>query len=192
MEQMAQCSSAAINYLAEKLDLQTDYRQLLSFVPLGKIDPGLVYLCWLKSCGGKICDWAIKHAISLNYEPLSASQSREHRQRIQHLNRLEQRRKSFAHYLITESRDDACSAVVSAALASNDSPKQDFGTIISECSCVAVLSKPAADSKVGDGIQKRRDEDEWMLVFSMEPPPEVTEEALAEAEIFTGGMGLAM
>jgi len=54
------------------------------------------------------------------------------------------------------------------------------------------LSRPAADSKVDDGIQKRRDEDEWMLVFSMEPPPEVTEEALAEAELFTGGMGLAM
>lgn len=192
MEQVTQGSAAAIKYLAEKLDLQKDYRQILNLVPLVKMDPGQVYLYWLHSCGGRIGDWAIKHAISLNYGPLSATQSREHRQRMQHLDRLEKRRKSFAHYLITESRDDAYSAVRSAALASSDSSKKDFGTIMRECSYVAIRSATRTDSKVADGAQKRLDDDEWMLVFSKEPPPEITEEALAAEELFTGGMGLAM
>lgn len=193
MEQIAQCTLAAINYVTEKFDLQTDYRQVLGFVPLGKMDPGLVYLCWLKSCGGTICDWAINHAKSLRYEPLSASQFLEHRQRIQHLDRLEQRRKSFAHYVIKESQDDAYTALVNAAGANNGSLQTTIGNVGSK-SPYTVMSRPklGADSKVGDGAQKRLDEDEWMLVFSTEPPPEATEEALAAVELFTGGMGLAM
>lgn len=193
MEQIAQCTSAAITYVTEKFDLQTDYRRLLGFVPLGKMDPGLIYLCWLKSCGGNICDWAINHAKSLRYEPLSASQFLEHRQRIRHLDRLEQRRKSFAHYVMKESQDDDCTALVNAARANNGSLQITIGDVGSKSLCTTMSrSKLGADSEVGDGAQKRLDEDEWMLVFSMEPPPETTEEALAAAELFTGGMGLAM
>jgi hypothetical protein len=193
MEKISQASATILGLAKKQVNVQTGCRQFLAFVPLAKMDPGLVYLSWLISIGGKIADWALIYAQSLRQEPLSASQFLEHHQRLQHLNLLEKSRGSFDHCVIEESRDDACTALVNAALTHNDSPQNTIGEVGSESSCPAIsLCKLGADNKVDDETQKRLDEDEWMLVFSMEPAPEVTEEALAEAEIFTGGMGLAM
>lgn len=193
MEQISQANSTILGLVKKPVNVQTGCRQYLAFVPLATMDPGLTYLSWLISSGGKIGDWAIRYAQSLRQEPLSASQCLEHHGRLQHLNRLEKSRASFEHYVVKESQDDACTALVNAALTHNDSPQNTIGEVGSQSPCTELSpSKLGTDCKIGGGTQERADEDEWMLVFSMEPPPEVTEEALAETELFTGGMGLAM
>lgn len=152
-----------------------------------EMDPGDVYLKWLKSRGGEISDSAVSHAQSLRQEPLSKHQEEEHKQRIQYLKDLERTQGSFAHYTVSESRHHICSSLVTAALRNDGMEITEDQVANSQGLCTAFpIHRLAVDSTVGNATSERLGNEEWQLVYSLEPAVEPTEKALAEEKPTTG------
>ena len=189
MDQITQVGCVAYTYLTTKLDLQTNTQQLLAYVPLTKVDPGLVYISFMKSCGITLSGTLLNYAQYLRQETLSAAQYRAHRSRIDHLNRMELRRNHFEHYVKPESADST--EVALAKRTPWNSRASDERVETGACG-TDTSSSEASTTGEAAGKVERLDGEEWLLIVSTEEPGEATEEALEEIDAHIGGIGMAM
>ena len=120
MEQITQVGAVACAYVTTRFDLLTDTRQLVSLVAIEEMDPGLVYIGWLRSYGLTISELSINYAQYLRREPLSNSQYLAHQRRVSHLIRTELQRQKFQHYTEPESKDTDSGVLLNDAAAEHD------------------------------------------------------------------------
>ena len=196
MDQVARLSSATCSYLTAKLDIRNSSQQLLAYVPITDMDPGIVYLIWLRSCGVTLGNWAINYARYLRKEPLSEAMYKEPQERVRYLNRLELERKNFEHYTKPESVD-SCETLSLAAKSSTITSLESGLMVDRGENGACELGSPTSNSAIkaqANGVldQQLDDKDDWLLVVPLETSKEIPEAALDEVDAHTGGIGMAM
>ena len=150
MEQITRAGAAACAYVTMKFDILTDTRELLSHVPIEKIDPGLVYIGWLRSYGLTLTEISVNYARYLRQEQLSDSQYQAHQRRVSHLIRTEEQRKQFQHYTEPESKDKGASLSLSNPTAENDVNRLDGDEWLLVC---PVEERAQLDDEVMDELE---------------------------------------